>query len=227
MLTLEKPPVRNHKKYVTLPTNPISMTLKWFFFLFAALVLFSCQDDEKRLAEQHKDAQAKEVIFKNIEKGWNFTTPSLDPATQDLISNWAELRQFLSELNEKPKSTIGAFQKKAKTLSKKAADLNNNIPAKFDKPQIKARIAVLTTKINSINLFVNLDAIPDQKVIANVVDANIELQALYRQMEEIVRKSYIPKEQGESDMIKMLDTTRAIHAPTPPSPQPIRKKKFQ
>lgn len=224
---MNKPPARYHKKYVTLPTNTIPMTFKWLAFLFTILILFSCQDDEKRLAEQRKDAQIKEVIFKTIEKGWNFTTPSLNPATQDLISNWTELRQFLTELNEKPKSTIGAFQKKAKTLSKKAADLNNNIPANFNKPEIKARIAVLTTKINSINLFINLDAIPDQKVIANVVDANIELQALYRQMEEIVRKSYIPKEQGESDMIKMLDTTRAIHAPTTPSPQTIREKKFQ
>ena len=40
--------------------------------------------------------------------------------------------------------------------------------------------------------------------------ANIELSAFYRQMDEILRKSEIPKEQGESDMIRMLDTARAI-----------------
>ena len=34
--------------------------------------------------------------------------------------------------------------------------------------------------------------------------------SLQLQFEEIVRKDKIPMEQGESDMIKMLDTTRAI-----------------
>jgi hypothetical protein len=124
---------------------------------------------------------------------------------------------FLTELNEKPKSSIGAFQKKAKTLSQKVRDLNNNIPAKFNKPEIKSRISVLSTKINSINLYINLQNIPDQKVIANVTEANVQLAALYREMDEIMRKSAIPKEEGESDMIRMLDTARAIPTPARPS----------
>jgi hypothetical protein len=120
------------------------------------------------------------------------------------------LRAFSTELNQTPKSTIGAFQKKAKELSKKATALNNNIPYEFNKPEIKSRIAALTTKINSINLFLNIDDIPEQKVVALVAEVSIELESLYRQMDEIVRKSQIPKEEGESDMIRMLDTTRAI-----------------
>lgn len=200
------------------------MKFKWFSFLFAALLLLSCQNnDEKRLAEQIKDAKEKELIFNNINKGWNFTTPSLNPTTQSMIANWGELRLFLNELNQKPKSSIGAFQKKAKALSKKAAELNNNIPLKFSKPEIKSRIAVLTTKINSINLFINLDDIPDQKVIALVKDANEELNSLYRQFEEIVRKSEIPKEVGESDMIRMLDTARAIPS-KPERPEYLRQQ---
>jgi hypothetical protein len=195
------------------------MKFKWFSFLFAALLFLSCQNnDEKRLAEQIKDAKEKELIFNTINKGWNFATPALNPTTQSMISNWAELRLFLNELNQKPKSSIGAFQKKAKTLSTKAAALNNNIPAKFNKPEIKSRISVLTTKINSISLYINLDDIPDKKVVALISDANIEINSLYRQMDEIVRKSEIPKETGESDMIRMLDTSRAI--PSKPVERP-------
>jgi len=197
------------------------MKFKWLFFLIA-LTLFSCQDDEKRLAEQRKDAKLKEEIFNTVNRGWNFATPPLNPKAQLLTRTWPELQQFLNELNQKPQSTIGAFQKKAKTLSKKAAELNNHIPAQFNKPEVKSRISTLTTKINSINLYVNLDAIPAQKVVANVADANTELNALFRQMDEIIRKSEIPKEQGESDMIKMLDTTRAI--PTPGAPKPSLPK---
>jgi len=203
------------------------MRSKIFCLLFAAALLFSCQDDDtKRMEEQKRDALKKEQIFTNINKGWNFTNPTLNPKTQALISNWAELRQFVTEVNQKPKSSIGAFQKKAKVLSTKAKELNNNIPSQFNKPEIKARIAVLATKVNSINLFINLDDIPDQKVVALVADTNLEIASLYRQMDEIVRKNDIPREEGESDMIRMLDTARAIPNTTAPKPMETHRPKL-
>jgi hypothetical protein len=184
--------------------------------LFLFLFLISCNDNtEKRDAENLKDANKKEIIFKNIDKGWNFSIPALNPTSRTIVSNWKEWASFLDELSHKPKSSIGAFQKKAKALSKKVVDLNTNIPAEFNKPEIKSRISVLRTKVNAINLFINLDDIPDQKVVSLVSEINVELVSLTNQMNEIVRKNAIPKEEGESDMIQMLDATRAV--PTVPS----------
>lgn len=187
------------------------MHSKWFFAFALLLLLFACQkNDEKQLAEQQKDAKLKALIYTKISNGWRFTTPTLNPTTQTMVQNWKELREFDTELHLTPKSSIGAFQKKAKDLSKKALALNNGIPEVFNKPQVKSRISALITKINSINLFINLDAIPDQKIITLVSEVDIELVSLYRQMDEIIRKNQIPLEEGESDMIRMLDTTRAI-----------------
>lgn len=189
------------------------------YILFSVYLLISCNDNaEKREIENLKDAEKKEVIFKTINKGWNFSNPSVSPTFQATVNTWSEWRSFLNELNLKPKSSIGAFQKKAKTLSKKVMELNTNIPYTFNKPEIKSRISVLTTKINSINLFINLDDIPAQKVVTLVSEVNEELVSLTQQMEEIIRKSAIPKEEGESDMIRMLDTARAI--PNKIVPQP-------
>ncbi len=179
------------------------------------LFLLSCQNkDEQQILAQQKDAKSRALVFNTISNGWHFAPPSLNPKTQSLIHNWKELNEFNNELYQIPKSSIGAFQKKSKDLSKKVLVLNGTIPAPFIKPEIKSRLAVLTTKINEINLFINIDAIPAQKVVALVNEVNVELGSLYRQMDEIVRKSEIPKEEGESDMIRMLDTTRAI--PTTP-----------
>ena len=195
------------------------MKLYYSFILFSILILVSCNDNaERREIENLKDAEKKEVIFKTINKGWNFSNPSVSPSVQATVNTWSEWRSFLNELNLKPKSSIGAFQKKAKTLSKKVMELNTNIPYTFNKPEIKSRISVLTTKINSINLFINLDDIPAQKVVTLVSEVNEELVSLTQQMEEIIRKSAIPIEEGESDMIRMLDTTRAI--PNKIVPQP-------
>jgi len=187
------------------------MKLKLTTLILFSLVLASCQNDNKQLLiEQQKEAKKKEVVFNNINRGWTFNISPIEPDTQAIVNNWMEWRNFLTEINQKPKSTIGAFQKKASVLSKKVVDLNVNIPGEFNKPQVKARIAVITTKIKSMDLFIHLNQIPDTKVVKLIGEINTEIDFLQLQMEEIVKRSKIPKEEGESDLMKMKDTARAI-----------------
>jgi hypothetical protein len=184
--------------------------------LVLTIMLFSCQNDNKeRLIEQKREAKKKEVIFNNISNGWVFNILPVDPTTQSKINSWTEWRNFLSEINQKPKSSISAFQKKASILSKKAVDLNNNIPSEFSKPQVRSRIMVVITKIKSMDLFIHLNQIPDTKVVKLVSEINMEIQYLQLQMEEIVRRSQIPMEEGEQDIIRMKDTSRAIPTVAP------------
>jgi hypothetical protein len=164
--------------------------------------MFSCKNEtEKRLVDNGKDLKKKELIFSNINKGWVFNTNPL---------SWNEWRMFLTELGQKPKKTIGAFQKKSSEISKKAMALNENIPMEFNKPQIRSRISTLITKVRLLDLFIHLNTIPDQKVLVLVSQINEELRSLQNQMDKIVQKSKIPIEEGESEMMKMLDTARAI-----------------
>ncbi len=187
------------------------MKFQSLVLLLLSLVLFSCQDENKiRLIEQQKEAKKKEVIFNNINKGWVFNIRPLDPTVQGKINNWMEWRSFLTEINQKPKSTIGAFQRKAKVLSKKSAELKNNIPYEFNKPQIISRITVIETKIKSMDLFINLTQIQDDKVVKIISEVNVEIASLQLQLEEMVRRSQIPKEIGEPDRIQIQDTSRAI-----------------
>lgn len=192
------------------------MKLKITCLLMLSVLLFSCKDDTaERLVEQKKEAKKKEVIFNNINNGWVFTQPRLEAVTQSKVNQWMEWRNFLTEINQKPKSSIGAFQKKASALSKKVVELNNNIPQTFNKPQVKSRITVLITKIKAMDLFIHLNQIPDTKVIQYVKDINQEIVSLQMQLEEIIRRSLIPREAGEPDFIQMKDTSRAI----PSTPQ--------
>ncbi|WP_310378686.1 hypothetical protein [Flavobacterium sp.] len=187
------------------------MKIKLVQLLMVFFVVYSCKnEDEIRLAENLKDTQKKELIFANINKGWIFNANPINATAQKNTLSWNEWRLFLRELAQKPKKNIGAFQKKATELSIKAMVLNENIPETFNTPQIKARIATLITKVKLLDLFIHLDAIPDQKVILLVTQINEELVSLQMQMDKIVQKSLIPLEEGESDLLKMLDTARAI-----------------
>jgi hypothetical protein len=183
-----------------------------FVYLFSLIfVLNSCKNDtEKRLVETEKDAKKKELIFLNIDKGWVFNANPINETSRSTALGWNEWRLFLAELDQKPKKTIGAFQKKATEISKKAMALNDNIPIEFAKPQLKARISALITKVRMLDLFIHLNTIPDQKIIVLVGEINMELISLQNQMDKIVQKNKIPLEEGESDLLKMLDTSRAI-----------------
>ncbi len=197
------------------------MKLSFSTLLLLFVFLSSCQEDPKvRALEQEKETQKREVVFTNINNGWNFNSQPLNLTSSELRTNWAEWRVFLNELGQKPKSSIGAFQQKAKTLSKRAAELNNNIPIKYNLQEIKSRISVITTKINAINLYIHLNQIPDKKIVQLVQEINAEVASMQWQLDEIRRKSEIKMEEGESDMLRMLDTTRAI--PTNPEPKIIK-----
>jgi hypothetical protein len=76
-----------------------------------------------------------------------------------------------------------------------------------DKPQIRSRIGTLITKVQMLDLYIHLDNIPE-KVTQLVAEINLECPQ--RQMDKIVEKSKIPIEEGESDLLRMMDTSRAI-----------------
>lgn len=197
--------------FVTLAFNSTSMKISSILFVAFFCLALACQKDQTQLLmERQKDAQRKEQVFQTINRAWHFSIPSLAPHTRQFASSWNDLYVLNNELNQKPKSTLGAFQKKARLLSQKSAVLANTIPMVFNKPEIKSRIAVLTTKFNQINLYINVTPVQDQKVVSLITEVNIELKALYLQLDEIVRKSEIPTEEGETEMKQMLDTTRAI-----------------
>ena len=187
------------------------MKYKLSCFFFLIFILSACKNDnQKRLAENEKQAKKNELIFSNINKGWVFYDTPINSTSEATVASWNELRIFFAELVVKPKKTIGAFQKKSKALSKKVMALNENIPSQFNKPQIKSRVSTLITKVRLLDLFLNLDKIPDQKVIVLVSEINAELVSLQRQMDKIVEKSKIPVEEGESELRRMMDTARAI-----------------
>jgi len=61
-----------------------------------------------------------------------------------------------------------------------------------------------------MDLFIHLNQIPSSKVVKLISEINTEIDYFQLQLEEIVKRSQIPMEEGEEDIIRMKDTTRAI-----------------
>jgi hypothetical protein len=177
-------------------------------FLSFFMLLCSCQEDAQHHLDAQKIAQKNEAVFKNISKMWQFQFPSARPEITATLNSWNAWRQFEIELLQKPKSTLSAFQLKTKNIASKADALTASIPEEYNKPQVLSRFAALNTKLKSLELYLNLRVIPEQKVAQLIPEINEEIKGLYNQWDEILIKKAIPKEIGEALMLQALDTAR-------------------
>ena len=201
--------------------------MKSFFTILLGVLfsLVSCKDDsQQHEIEITRAKKEKELVFNNVNKAWNFNKRNLTPESQSIASNWNEWRLFTDELYQKPKSTIGAFQRKTKSLVSKTDALQSTIPPKLDKTQIRSRLSALITKVKALNTFISLDRIPEKKVLNLVSDLNLEVNAFQDQIEEIVRRGQIKMEEGEADMIKRVGGTTVV-TPTAPTQPPVEEVK--
>lgn len=187
------------------------MKIRFLFTFLISIFVISCEEDnEKRLIQQQKEVAKKEQVLKNIDQAWRFRTMNLESSSQDLVKDWAEWRLFLTELQQKPTSSIGAFQKKSKNLTQKSDALLNTIPLSLSSPEFKSRFTVLLNNFRYLELYIHLNAIPEKKVLDLISEINLQLASIELQINELIRKRQIPTEQGEADMIRMLDTSRAV-----------------
>lgn len=187
--------------------------MKTYFILFLATVFFiSCADDSNRNANSAKEQQKNAEVFLAISKKWSFIFPNTRPEIQTTLDNWNDWIQFKKELEQKPKATLLAFQMKIENVAQKSDSLSLKVPEKFNNPQVRSRLVTLNTKINSLDTFLHLQIIPQKKVFTLIDEINSEIKGVYIQMDEIIIKQAIPKEIGEDDMIRALDTSRMANS---------------
>lgn len=194
--------------------------LQLIVLAFLSVLLFSCEEDVKdKQAEVLKAQRYNDSIVKIISNNWKFNVPAPGAKAQQHIAGWNEWQQFKNELAQKPAGSIDAFRQKSKSIAEKAEQLNNNIPGIFNKPQVKSRIAVLNTKVRSLYTYINLDFAQDKKVVTLIGDITRETASIQNQFDEIIRFNEIPKEAGEEEMLRALDTVRMANPDAQPQIQ--------
>lgn len=183
--------------------------LNMLLLLCLGFGILSCEDeDRQRRAETERTIKQNDSILKVISSNWKFAIPPATEKVEARINRWNEWKQFKNELAQKPTGGIIAYRQKTKNLVNKADQLRKNIPPMFNKPQVQSRLGVLITKIKSLYTYLNIAVIPDKKVIALIGEVTSETIAVQNQMDEIIRLSEVPKEFGEEEMLRALDTTR-------------------
>ena len=184
----------------------------FLYFIIVFFVITGCSNNQKQNELSEKNAQKSAAVFLAISKKWDFTFPKTSSSIQTTLNNWNEWMQFQKELEQKPKTTLLAFQMKISNVSLKSDSLSLTVPERFNIPQVRSRLVALKTKINALDTYLHLQEIPEKRVFKLIENINSEIKGVYSQLDEILIKQAIPREIGEDDMIKALDTSRMATA---------------
>ena len=182
--------------------------MKFIYSFLFILVLAACNNFSDLDADSEKTKSRNEQVFKTISKEWNFVFPRTRPEIETKLKDWKQWNQFQNELEQKPKTSLLAFKMKIKNVAQRADSLYLSVPTEYNNPQVRSRLITLSTQLNSLNTYMNLQVIPEKKVTSLITTVNEEIKSVYIQIEEILIKEAIPTEIGEEEMIRALDTTR-------------------
>lgn len=180
--------------------------------VFSSILFFSCKQNDEQALIVEKMEKKNRASFEQINKAWQLNIPITSPEVRGVLNQWQEWKNFEEELQQKPKSSINAFKHKVLNLVAKSTSLHENVPPRFNIPQVRSRIVALQTKILALDTYFSLDVVPHEKVHNLIAAINKELNAFYMQCEEIIIKNSIPTEIGEPKIISISDTTRNAKA---------------
>lgn len=180
------------------------------FILFLGLFLtVSCKKHVTDLtAVNEAQLHRQDSIFQVINEKWIFASPVSTPEVKTKFKDWKEWRDFENEITIRPLTSLSAFRKKAAQLALLAQLLPNNIPPDFKKPEVESRIDLLISHINSLDMFMELDVIPEKEIALLIPNINKNMQSIIDQCNELLVRKGLPKEPGEEALKVKVDTVK-------------------
>lgn len=183
--------------------------MRFYITLLVIALFFGCKkttSDTYKLNQEQIERQ--DSLFNNVDRKWIFETPTTPEIVQSKIRDWEDWHNLQDEISSKPLSTLSAFRQEAETLALLSERLSATVPDEFNSVAIQSRIALLNTNIQNLDMYMQLDQIPDKKISDILTNINKSMQSIINQMEEILIKKSIPREEGEENLFQHIDTVR-------------------
>ncbi|HUH25113.1 MAG TPA: hypothetical protein VLY87_00670 [Flavobacterium sp.] len=169
--------------------------------------LFGCQ----KKTETNVDAVTQVVqdsLIRTIHAKWKFKVAIANATVSTKLSNWEAWRNYVNELTIVPNPSLSALKHKAGNLVEKTAVLRTSIPEFYNKQEAKARVSLLETNIQNLDMQLELEPMHLKEILRLLEAIQKNTNSLIYQFEEFEVKAKIPKEVGEDQLRQPLDTIK-------------------
>lgn len=182
--------------------------MKYIFVLIFFSTLFVSCKKEVVTTPVVTSKISQDSMVKSIHQKWKFTVVVANPAISTKLNNWENWRNFANELTITPNASLRNFVHKSNGLVEKVAVLKNDIPEMYNKQETKARISLLETHIQNLNMQLELEPLNVKEINSLLTNIQKNTNSIINQFNEFEIKSKIPKELGEDQLIQPIDTIK-------------------
>mgnify|MGYP003406620669 FL=1 len=175
--------------------------------VLTALSMLSCKKETTQ-ADKPVATISQDSLVRSIHDKWKFTIAINNPTITKNLSNWEDWRNYVNELTITPNPSLGNMAHKTTKLVSMVAVLKNSIPEKYNKQETKARLALLETNIQSLDMLLGLEPINIKEIHKLLANIQKNTNSIINQFNEFEVKAQIPKEIGESELTQPVDTIK-------------------
>ncbi|RRA91102.1 hypothetical protein [Paenimyroides viscosum] len=151
---------------------------------------------------------SQDSMVKTIHEKWKFTVVVNNPTISSKLNNWEDWRNYVNELTITPSASKANLIRRANALVEKTAVLKSNIPELYNKPETKARLTLLETHVQNLDMQLELVPLNSKEIILLLANIQKSTNSLINQFNEFEVKLKIPKEVGEDKLIQPIDTIK-------------------
>ena len=182
--------------------------MKYFIItLLGMFMLISCNEKTKQITPI-KQPISKDSLVRIIHDKWKFTVTLNNPKVSQNLSNWEDWRNYVNELTISPNASLDHLKRKAQNLVSSTTVLKNSIPEKYNKQETKARLAVLLTNVQNLDMLLELEPLNVKEITKLITNIQKNTNSIINQFNEFEIKSQIPRELGEDQLIQPIDTIK-------------------
>lgn len=183
--------------------------MKYVFISILFLALFtSCNKKNATTTTVTTSKVSQDSLVRSIHKKWQFKVIVPNNTVATKINNWDAWNNFSNELTIKPNASIISLKRKATSLVEKAAVLKTTIPEMYNKAEVKARLALLETNIQTLDMLLELESLNVKEINSLLTAIQKNTNSVLNQFNEFEIKAKIPKETGEDQLIQTIDTVK-------------------
>lgn len=183
--------------------------MKYLFISILFLALFtSCNKKNATTTAVTTSKVSQDSLVRSIHKKWQFKVIVPNNTVATKINNWDAWNNFSNELTIKPNASIISLKRKATSLVEKAAVLKTTIPEMYNKAEVKARLALLETNIQTLDMLLELEPLNVKEINSLLTAIQKNTNSVLNQFNEFEIKAKIPKETGEDQLMQTIDTVK-------------------
>ncbi len=178
-----------------------------FILILLATTTISCKK-QTNTAVVATNKISQDSMVKTIHAKWKFNVTVSNPAITLKLNNWEDWRNYVNELTIAPNASLRNYIHKSNTLVEKVAVLKNSIPELYNKQETKARLSLLETHIQNLNMQLELEPLNVKEINSLLASIQKSTNSILNQFNEFEIKSKIPKEVGEDQLNQRIDTIK-------------------